>query len=629
MRPLFLRRFSLLLAWLSLPCASLSAAAAPASQSPPDDSNRVAPAATLRTTSNLVLVDVVVVDRDHSVHGLTRGQFQIFDNGRPQTIVSFEEHAPVPQPAPAAFTPPTLPPDTYTNLPLVPPDPAFNVLLLDGLNTTLADQLQARRQMLLYLKSIKPGTPLAIFTLSSGLRMISGFTTHAAALGRVVQRQSSVTRQSAINDPETAADLDTALGEFANMGGDSDVLGIVRQFETDLTAFDADDRVRITLDAMQQLARYLSAIPGRKNLIWFSGSFPISLDPDDSQRQPFAAMRDYAELVTNTDALLSSARVAVYPVDARALLTPPELDVTSDTSTNLVSANVSARGMRRMTTANRPNRGLDDLNNMKDLMKEQASMNQIAQETGGQAYLNTNGLKDALADAIANGSSYYTVGYVPAAKTLDGKFHSLRVRITTGDYHLAYRSGYLADSVGGSGPGPLQSSPQDALILAATALGAPPSTQILFNARVLPSTDPRVDGAKLPPEPAGEMAAGLKEPTRRAILDLKVDSRGLQFTPSSNGELHARVEFVLVAYSLAGVRVNYLDRGFQVNLNSRQLSQARAKGFSVRFALDLPSEPVTLRIAVHDLDAARIGSLEVPFPMPAKSSPPLRAHPGI
>ena len=39
-------------------------------------------------------------------------------------------------------------------------------------------------------------------------------------------------------------------------------------------------RIGITLSAFQQLARYLSAYPGRKNVIWVSGSFPIVLFPD-------------------------------------------------------------------------------------------------------------------------------------------------------------------------------------------------------------------------------------------------------------------------------------------------------------------------------------------------------------
>ena len=99
----------------------------------------------------------------------------------------------------------------------------------------------------------------------------------------------------------------------------------MQQFEADMTdvgSFQTDMRVRMTLEAMQQLARYLSAIPGRKNVVWFSGSFPIALDPDDALQDPFEAMRNYSdEIPANTAeaALRRRPRRPSTPVDARGL----------------------------------------------------------------------------------------------------------------------------------------------------------------------------------------------------------------------------------------------------------------------------------------------------------------------
>ena len=91
-------------------------------------------------------------------------------------------------------------------------------------------------------------------------------------------------------------------------------LSSMRQFEADITAFQTDVRVQMTLEAMQQLARYLSGIPGRKNIIWFSGSFPIALDPDDTQQDPFEAMRSYSDQIRDTAELLSTARAGSLEV---------------------------------------------------------------------------------------------------------------------------------------------------------------------------------------------------------------------------------------------------------------------------------------------------------------------------
>ena len=58
------------------------------------------------------------------------------------------------------------------------------------------------------------------------------------------------------------------------------ILANLQQFEAEQQSFQLQLRARYTLDALNQLARYMSALPGRKNLIWFSGSFPVNILPD-------------------------------------------------------------------------------------------------------------------------------------------------------------------------------------------------------------------------------------------------------------------------------------------------------------------------------------------------------------
>ena len=177
----------------------------------------------------------------------------------------------------------------------------------------------------------------------------------------------------------------------------------MQQFQADLTAFQTDQRVRITLNALQQLARYLNAVPGRKNLIWFSGSFPIALDPDSTLTNPLQAMRSYSDDIRETAELLSAARVAVYPVDARGLMTIKSVDASYSPSTNLMSASSAStrRGNKKSPIlSNVPNPGKDDAKFLKQTEAEQASMQQIAEQTGGQTYENTNGLKEAVGSEI-------------------------------------------------------------------------------------------------------------------------------------------------------------------------------------------------------------------------------------
>jgi VWFA-related protein len=601
-------------------------AAAPPQPATAPQSNSTAkpePAATstvIQTNANLVLVDVVVTDRGYPVHGLDKTLFHILEDGHEQAITSFDEHHPTPPAAGAPSPPVPLPPNTWTNVPTYPETQTVNVLLLDGLNTLLPDQMRVRQQMLDYMATIQPGTPMAIFTLSSRLRMVKGFTTNPAELTRALASRKTTPQTSVILDPDTSKTLDTSIAEMAALGANSDpvtsnadAVANMQQFLADLTALQTDQRVRITLAAMQQLARYLAGIPGRKNVIWFSGSFPIALDPDQSLQDSFEAMRNYAGDVRDTSQLLAAARVAVYPVDARGLMTLPSADASiASASTNLMSrtSNPGRGGTRQSVTANRASISNDDSKFIQQTMAEHASMQLIAEQTGGQEFINTNGFKEAVAKALDDGASYYTIGYVPVTTADNGHFHKIQVRTASGSYKLAYRRGYYADSTNKPSA---HAAANNSLVMAAMLPGAPPATQIRFAARVLPATDPRFKNLKMQDSSVGEEASSLKGPLHRYIVDLKVDPHTLSFENAADGARKAAVEFVLVAYDAESRRVNHVDTGFQLSIRPDQYLSIMSSGIPVRMVIDLPQGQFSLRIAVHDLAAGRAGSLEVPL----------------
>jgi VWFA-related protein len=560
---------------------------------PPSD------ATVLHTVANLVLVDVVVTDRGNPIHGIDRSRFHIFEDGREQTVTSFDEH----QGATASKANPSavkLPPNTFSNTPTYPESGVVNVLLLDGLNTPMASQIDLRRQMIDYLGKIQPGTSLAIFTLASRLRMVEGFTTDSSRLAKALQNPKAGPQQSVGLDPETEPSPDETLDDFENARISALAVASLQQFTADLAAFRIDLRVRMTLDALQELARYLSAIPGRKNLIWFSGSFPIALDPEDMLKSPIQAMRDSSDDAHETANLLSAARVAVYPVDARGLMSLPTYEASYRSTGNPATGGNIAK---------------DNSKFMQLTRDEHATMEQIAEQTGGQEYLNTNGLKEAVASVVENGSSYYTVGYVPATDKLDGQFHKILLRLETGGYKLAYRRGYYSDTPGKSSA----HDPGKPNIIAEAAMhGAPLATQILFQARILPATDPSIRGANLPGGPVGEMTATLKGPVNRIFVELQVDLHGIAFEQTPEGSHRAEVEFAIIAYSADGNRVNYLVRGVELNLKTEEYTRLMAAKIPAVFALDLPAGKFALRIVLADRAVNRAGSLEMPVNIAAR-----------
>src|ERR1044071_4455035 len=99
---------------------------------------------TFKAKVRVVLVDVTVLKGKDPVLDLHKEDFQVFENGQPQSIVSFEEHKNA-EPAIRKRTP--LPPNEFTNTPTVNSADSVNVILLDALNTPNADQAFVRSQM--------------------------------------------------------------------------------------------------------------------------------------------------------------------------------------------------------------------------------------------------------------------------------------------------------------------------------------------------------------------------------------------------------------------------------------------------------------------------------------------------
>lgn len=92
-----------------------------------------------------------------------------------------------------------------------------------------------------------------------------------------------------------------------------------------LADFQAIDRVRTTVSAIEQIAQRVSALPGRKNLVWISGGFPFSIGMEEMSPDSRAANRACNDEVEHAARAVTAAQLAIYPVDARGLVTAPDL----------------------------------------------------------------------------------------------------------------------------------------------------------------------------------------------------------------------------------------------------------------------------------------------------------------
>jgi hypothetical protein len=169
---------------------------------------------------------------------------------------------------------------------------------------------------------------------------------------------------------------------------------------------------------MQEIAAHLAKVPGRKNLIWISGSFPMFMNNRTVQM-------DFTADIARALQPLSDANVAVYPVDARGLISGL---AAPDQPTPV------ARGRGRAPVPVTEPPAINTLN-------------YVAEQTGGKAYYNDNGIADSVEQAMKDGDQVYTLGFYPAEGTLNDAFHKLKVQVNTKGAEVRARPGYMASKV--------------------------------------------------------------------------------------------------------------------------------------------------------------------------------------
>ena len=96
--------------------------------------------------------------------------------------------------------------------------------------------------------------------------------------------------------------------------------------QANFAGYQADQRVAMTLEALNDLGRYLAAVQGRKNLIWFASSFPVTVFPSPKEKQSSGQIREYSALKETAD-LLTVSKVAVYPIGAEGMMVNHGFDV--------------------------------------------------------------------------------------------------------------------------------------------------------------------------------------------------------------------------------------------------------------------------------------------------------------
>jgi VWFA-related protein len=555
----------------------------------------VGSAASIRVDTNLVVVDVTVNDyHQNPVHNLTAADFNLREDDQAQTIKTFEEHT-----ANEAVSPSLLPwsaklePGVFTNDSPIQATGSLNVVLLDKLNTPMQDQAYSLDQLSQYLKSAPAGTRIAVVSLTSlRLSLLQGFTSDPELLRSALSNKTAAINASLFLDNPVSGGARTTVGE-----------GLKSRFRRELT-----------LNALNELGHYLGGFPGRKNLIWFSASFPVSFVPNGRER--WARSPDLDDEFKEMVNLLAHNQVAVYPIDARGLVGDPWFDASNSGGANVVA---SIQGLSNNIQRTSTNAAI-----------QKWAMADIADPTGGQAFMNTNDLKDAMSQAINAGSNYYTLTYSPTSRKWNDQYRKIQIQLDRDGLALFYRRGYYATDPNAHAhhteqrPGSAEPATYSAM-RASMVRGAPEPTEIRFEAGVRP--------AIADPKPA--LAAGnrgnpkVRGPYHLYSIHYIAHQRDIECPSSPGGGNVCTVQFVACVYDTDGLLINTQVNEIKTTIKGAYYAALRQPGLHPGFQYQQEiSVPVKgeyyLRLGIHDLTTNRVGTLELPVSL-VSTLPPLSA----
>jgi VWFA-related protein len=572
---------------------------------------------TITTTVRRVVLDVVVTDaKGNPAPGLKSTDFKVFEDGVEQHVRSFDVHTANtfgPQQQDVALN---LPSGVYTNFTQASPDKPVTVLLYDMLNTPQTALPYAHQALVKFIKQQKGSTQIAIFVLTDRLHMLQGFTVSETRLMEAIDSKGAKSQISHLNVADTSAtegrstiaadqaasqSPQQAAASAANpsVGADA-ILAQLSDVEAQEDAYLLRQRLELTVDAFEDIARFVGTLPGRKNLIWLSGSFPSSLLPD-STPQSSGTQNEFGNTlfleadIRKAQALLKESRVAVYPVDVRGLQVSPRFSA----ATNHATPPSQAGDFIAQQAA------------------EHSTMDDIAESTGGHAFYNTNGLQQAMDTATRQGSEYYSLTYAPTDTKDDGGQRHIRVVLDNPNYQLSYRRSYLADDA--THPHNLQPLIMDMDM----QHGAPSMSELLFEANttpigpVVPALAPEMLNLKdFLSKARGRRVrdSGSTVNVQHYGVNMVILGRQLTMPLGSDGLYATDMHIGLAAYMrdgelLAGVEVNIKN-----NIPEEQYRKIREQGYHAAMTFVVPVDAQSLRIAVRDEIGNRIGTLEVPLP---------------
>jgi VWFA-related protein len=407
-----------LVAFISLPGAMALALA----QNPPARPPARAAAQSddvIRVNVNLVQVDAVVADAHGKlVEDLTKEDFEILQDGKPQSITNFSyvSTRPGQPPAPAAASARGR---KAVNNPAAPPPVPVRAgqarrtfaLVVDDLALSLENVSGVRSALEKFVdQEMQPGDIAAVIHTGSGMGAFEQFTTDKRQLHLAIDR----IRYNCFGRVPICSPRECICG----LSGLS--MEVLEAKHSHLNA--------ASLDAIANVVNGLKELPGRKTVVVFSEDLRIKVDEHVERNPPNDSLAE--ERLDRLAEAAGRAAVVISCIDPRGL--------------SMARASIYS----------------------------QDGMNMLAHATGGTFFHDTNDLGRAVHRVVEDSNGYYLIGYRPPTSAFDpktGEFRSrsIAVHVKRPGFEVRARTGFLGDADAPRKAG--ESTPQAELVHALTS----------------------------------------------------------------------------------------------------------------------------------------------------------------
>jgi len=546
----------LLVCCIILPALAQTKPAAPPQQQQPGDDDDV-----VRISTNLVQVDAVVRKNGKPVTNLTADDFEIYEDGRKQTITSFTYISNIPNTVAAAPAPTT---DKQTNIPPAGPIPAGPIkvndphrtiaFVVDDLGISAESMGTVRKNLKKFVaEELQPNDLVAIIRTGGELGVLQQFTNDKRVLNRALERLRW--------NPCSRTGMHTFLP-----AGMEDIQD---GFRCGFSYGQTGRALRFIIDGLARL-------PGRKSLVLMSDDLPRESQEVDLGEQTDASGETVPRFTntTNLSGMLYKiaekairASVVIYSVDTQGLM------YTGPTAAD------SFRGNYRQVTQQ-----------TRQIMSARSALLQarrgggelLARQTGGFQIRNSNSFR--FDDILEDQSGYYLLGYRPTDETFNRRFHHINAKVKRSGMTLRTRFGFF-----GVSEEEAKKSQLTVGDLTNLALASPFAAQDI-NLGFTPFFANDKSGASVV----------------RSFVYL--EARDLTFTPI-DGRYQASLELQGVIFGDNGSVIQQLTRGADVSLLESDYQQALRNGMQLIF--DIPVKRAggfQVRIAARDKASSRIGS---------------------